>query len=49
MRSLLVLWDVDYTLVATDGVGKHLYEVVLPDLTDTGVVLGAVCSVEAAD
>jgi phosphoglycolate phosphatase-like HAD superfamily hydrolase len=32
VRSLLVLWDVDYTLVATDGVGKHLYEVVLAEL-----------------
>ena len=29
---MLVLWDVDYTLVATDGVGKHLYEVVLAEL-----------------
>jgi len=29
---LLVLWDVDYTLVATDGVGKYLYEVVLAEL-----------------
>jgi phosphoglycolate phosphatase len=32
VRSLLVLWDVDYTLVATDGLGKHLYEVVLAEL-----------------
>jgi len=30
--SLLVLWDVDYTLVATNGVGKHLYDVVLAEL-----------------
>jgi phosphoglycolate phosphatase-like HAD superfamily hydrolase len=29
---LLVLWDVDYTLVATDGVGRYLYEVVLAEL-----------------
>ena len=29
---MLVLWDVDYTLVATDGVGRHLYEVVLGEL-----------------
>ena len=27
-----MLWDVDYTLVATDGVGRHLYEVVLAEL-----------------
>lgn len=32
MRPLLVLWDVDYTLVATDNVGKYLYEVVLVEL-----------------
>ncbi len=29
---MLVLWDVDYTLVATDRVGWHLYEVVLAEL-----------------
>jgi len=32
VRPLLVLWDVDYTLVATDGVGQYLYEVVLAEL-----------------
>lgn len=32
VRPLLVLWDVDYTLVATDGVGKYLYEVVLAEM-----------------
>jgi phosphoglycolate phosphatase len=32
VRPLLVLWDVDYTLVATDRVGKYLYEVVLAEL-----------------
>lgn len=32
MRPLLVLWDVDYTLVATDGVGWHLYKVALSQL-----------------
>jgi phosphoglycolate phosphatase len=32
VRPLLVLWDVDYTLVATDGVGWHLYEVALRQL-----------------
>jgi phosphoglycolate phosphatase len=32
VRPLLVLWDVDYTLVATDGVGRYLYEVVLAEL-----------------
>jgi len=32
VRPLLVLWDVDYTLVATDGVGQYLYEVALSEL-----------------
>lgn len=32
VQPLLLLWDVDYTLVATDGVGRHLYEVVLAEL-----------------
>jgi phosphoglycolate phosphatase len=32
VQPLLVLWDVDYTLVATDRVGWHLYEVVLAEL-----------------
>jgi phosphoglycolate phosphatase len=32
VRPLLVLWDVDYTLVATDGVGQYLYEVALSQL-----------------
>lgn len=32
VRPLLVLWDVDYTLVATDGVGWHLYSVALSQL-----------------
>jgi phosphoglycolate phosphatase len=32
VRPLLVLWDVDYTLVATDGVGWHLYKVALSQL-----------------
>jgi phosphoglycolate phosphatase len=32
VRPLLVLWDVDYTLVATDHVGWHLYEVALSQL-----------------
>ena len=32
VRPLLVLWDVDYTLVATDRVGRYLYEVVLAEL-----------------
>jgi phosphoglycolate phosphatase len=30
--ALLVLWDVDYTLVATDGAGSYLYELVLAEL-----------------
>jgi phosphoglycolate phosphatase len=32
VRPVLVLWDVDYTLVATDGVGWYLYEVALRQL-----------------
>lgn len=32
MRPLLVLWDVDYTLVATDGVGWQMYQVALSQL-----------------
>lgn len=32
MQPLLVLWDIDYTLVATNGVGRELYEVVLAEL-----------------
>ena len=27
MRRLLVLWDVDYTLVDSDGVGRELYQI----------------------
>jgi hypothetical protein len=34
---LLVLWDVDYTLVATGRVGAHLYEVVLAELYGLGM------------
>ncbi len=29
---LLVLWDVDYTLVAADGAGRDLYEVALDEM-----------------
>ncbi len=32
MQPLLVLWDVDYTLADTDGVGRHLYQVALHEL-----------------
>ncbi len=32
MQPLLVLWDVDYTLADTDGVGRHLYQLVLDEL-----------------
>ena len=32
MLPLLVLWDVDYTLVATDGVGQYLYGVALREM-----------------
>ncbi len=32
MRPLLVLWDIDYTLVATGRVGSRLYEIALAEL-----------------
>jgi phosphoglycolate phosphatase len=32
VQPLLVLWDVDYTLADTDGVGRHLYQVALDEL-----------------
>ena len=32
MRRLLVLWDVDYTLVDSDGVGRALYQTVFGEL-----------------
>jgi phosphoglycolate phosphatase len=32
VQPLLVLWDVDFTLVDTNGVGRHLYQVALKDL-----------------
>jgi phosphoglycolate phosphatase len=32
VRNLLVLWDVDYTLITAGGVGKHLYELVFRDM-----------------
>ena len=32
MLPLLVLWDVDDTLADTNGVGRHLYQVVLAEL-----------------
>ena len=32
MRELLVLWDVDYTLVSADGLGTRLYEVVFREM-----------------
>jgi len=32
VQPLLVLWDVDYTLVSTGHVGSRLYEIVLADL-----------------
>jgi len=30
---LLVLWDVDYTLVDSDGIGRQLYEIALRELS----------------
>jgi phosphoglycolate phosphatase len=32
VQPLLVLWDVDYTLADTDGVGRHLYQIALHEL-----------------
>jgi phosphoglycolate phosphatase-like HAD superfamily hydrolase len=32
VASLLVLWDVDYTLADTDGVGRHLYQVAFTEM-----------------
>ena len=32
MQPLLVLWDVDYTLADTDGVGRRLYQIALAEL-----------------
>ena len=32
MRRLLVLWDVDYTLIDSDGVGRELYRAVFGEM-----------------
>jgi phosphoglycolate phosphatase len=32
VQPLLVLWDVDYTLADTDGVGRYLYQIALAEL-----------------
>lgn len=32
MRPLLVLWDVDFTLIDASGVGQHLYQLALAEL-----------------
>ena len=32
MRRLLVLWDVDYTLVDSDGVGRELYQIAFREM-----------------
>jgi phosphoglycolate phosphatase-like HAD superfamily hydrolase len=32
VRQLLVLWDVDYTLVDSDGIGRELYEIAFREL-----------------
>jgi len=32
VRRLLVLWDVDYTLVDSDGVGRELYEIAFREM-----------------
>ena len=45
MRRLLVLWDVDYTLIDSDGVGRELYQTVFgemfgPDMPQPGSMAG---------
>lgn len=37
MRPVLVLWDVDYTLVQAGGAGRELYEIVLRELYGAGL------------
>jgi len=32
VRRLLVLWDVDYTLVDSDGVGRELYQIAFREM-----------------
>jgi phosphoglycolate phosphatase len=32
VRRLLVLWDVDYTLVDSDGIGRHLYQTAFTEM-----------------
>ena len=32
MRRLLVLWDVDYTLIDSDGVGRELYQIAFREM-----------------
>ena len=32
MRDLLVLWDVDYTLLSAGGLGNRLYKTVFKDM-----------------
>jgi phosphoglycolate phosphatase len=32
VRRLLVLWDIDFTLIGTSGVGQRLYEIVFRDM-----------------
>ena len=45
MRRLLVLWDVDYTLIDSNGVGRELYQTVFgemfgPDMPQPGSMAG---------
>ena len=45
MRRLLVLWDVDYTLIDSNGIGRELYQTVFgemfgPDMPQPGSMAG---------
>ena len=41
MRSLLVLWDIDFTLIDAGGVGTHLYRMVFRDMFGTDLPAAA--------
>ncbi len=41
MSSFLVLWDVDFTLVSTPGVGRHLYQLAFAELYGRDLPLAA--------
>jgi hypothetical protein len=41
VRSLLVLWDIDFTLIDAGGVGTHLYRMVFRDMFGTDLPAAA--------